>query len=300
MLNFRPLKKEDFPIVSPRMYEADFGTTESSFVTLYMWKDLYNCEICIDGGDVFFRSVGEDFASYLFPYADDLRSAMDKIYEAEEARGSKSVKLHSVTDEMKRRLAEAFGDEISFTERRKSFDYIYSSEALSTLSGKKLHQKRNHVNKFEKKYEGRYTYLPLVKEDTDEVLAFQKKWAESAKLKNGAETLEYESGAIEKLFENFEEFSLLGGVLRIDGEIVAYCLANRVCRDVIGVMVEKADYMFDGAYQMINKCFATQVRDTVKYLNREDDLGIEGLRRAKLSYYPETLIRKYNAVWKRK
>lgn len=300
MLNFRPLKKEDFQIASPKMYRENFGTTESSFVTLYMWKDLYNCEICIDGEDVFFRSVGDDFVSYLFPYSDDLVSAMGKIYANEMERGAECVKFHSINCAMKKRLEEFFLNEITYTERRKSFDYIYRAEVLATLSGKKLHQKRNHVNKFEKKYEGRYTYSPMTREDIEEVLAFQKKWAELATLKNGAETLEYESGAIARILNEFECFGLLGGVLRVEGKVVAYCLANRVCEDVVDIMVEKADYSVDGAYQMINKCFANQMKDTVKYLNREDDLGIEGLRRAKLSYYPETLIRKYNAVWKKK
>ena len=156
-----------------------------------------------------------------------------------------------------------------------------------------------HLKKFLKKFEGRYTCLPLTESDIDDILAFQKKWIEEASDKESKETLEYESKSVSKLFQNFSYFGLLGAVLRVDGVIVAYCLAARTCDDTVEVMVEKADYSFDGAYQMINKSFAELVSGDVKYLNREDDMGLPGLRKAKLSYYPAMLIEKYSAIWKR-
>ena len=299
MLEFRKLKTEDFERSHPLMYKKGFRNSESSFLTLYLWAEMYGTEICIDEDAIFFRSVMNGKASYLFPYAEDERRALIKLFEFEKANGNGFVQFHSLTERMREVLEREFPCELEYTEKRASFDYIYSSEELAKLSGKKVHGKRGHLKKFLKNFDGRYTCLPLTEADTDDILAFQKKWIEKAGDKDSAETLEYESRSISKLFENFSYFNLLGAVLRVDGEIVAYCLAARTCEDTVEVMVEKADYSFDGAYQMINKSFAELVSDEVTYLNREDDLGLAGLRKAKLSYYPVMLIEKYSAIWKR-
>ncbi len=299
MLEFRKLKTEDFEKCYPLMYKKGFRNSESSFLTLYLWSEMYGTEICIDEDAVFFRSVMDGKASYLFPYAEDERRALTKLFEYELFCGNEFVKFHSLTERMREILEREFPGEFAYTERRASFDYIYEAASLAALEGKKFHGKRGHLKKFLKKFEGRYTCLPIEETDIDDVLAFQKKWIEKATDKESKETLEYESKSVSKLFENFSYFGLLGAVLRVDGEIVAYCLAARTCEDTVEVMVEKADYSFDGAYQMINKSFAEFVSDKVKYLNREDDLGLPGLRKAKLSYYPAMLIEKYSAIWKR-
>ncbi len=299
MLEFRKLKTEDFEKCHSLMYKKGFRNSESSFLTLYLWADMYGTEICIDEDAVFFRSVMDGKASYLFPYAEDERRALIKLFDFERASGNDFVKLHSVTEEMREILEREFPGEFSYTERRASFDYIYEAEELASLPGKKFHGKRGHLKKFLKNFEGRYTCRPLTAADIDDILDFQQKWIEKAGDKDNRETLEYESRSISKLFENFADFGILGAVLRVDGEVVAYCIAARTCEDTVEVMVEKADYSYDGAYQMINKSFAGLVSDKVKYLNREDDLGLPGLRKAKLSYYPAMLIEKYSAIWKR-
>lgn len=300
MLEFRKIKAEDFEKCHPIMYKKGFRNSESSFLTLYFWGEMYNSEICIEEDAVFFRSVSSDGkASYLFPFAEDERAALTKLFDFERACGNDFVKFHSITARMREILEREFSGEFSYTERRPSFDYIYSSEALATLEGKKFHGKRGHLKKFLKNYEGRFTCLPLGEADVNDVLAFQNKWIETVEDKEKRETLEYESRSLSKLFENLSYLGLLGAVLRVDGEVCAYCLAARTCEDTVEVMVEKADYEIDGAYQMINKTFAEFVSDKVKYINREDDMGLPGLRKAKLSYYPEMLIEKYSTIWKR-
>lgn len=299
MLEFRKLKTEDFEKCYPLMYKKGFRNSESSFLTLYLWAEMYGSEICIDEDAIFFRSVMDGKASYLFPYAEDEKCALRRLFEHEWECGNDFVKFHSITEQMREILEREFPGELTYTERRASFDYIYEATALASLSGKRFHGKRGHLKKFIRNFEGRYTCLPLTESDIDDVLAFQKKWIEKASDKDSRETLEYESRSISKLFENFSRFGLIGAVLRVDGIVAAYCLAARTCEDTVEVMVEKADYACDGAYQMINKSFAEFVSDKVKYLNREDDMGIEGLRKAKLSYYPAMLIEKYSAIWKR-
>ena len=299
MLEFRKLKTEDFEKCHPIMYKKGFRNSESSFLTLYLWAEMYGTEVCIEEDAVYFRSVMDGKASYLFPYAENERDALTKLFEYEHESGNDFVKFHSLTEQMIKVLEREYPGEFSYTEKRASFDYVYAAEELARLSGKKFHGKRGHLKKFLNAFEGRYTCSLLTEADVADVLTFQKKWIEQASDKESRETLEYESRSISKLFENFSYFNLLGAVLRVDGDVAAYCLAARTCEDTVEVMVEKADYSFDGAYQMINKSFAELVSDKVRYLNREDDLGLPGLRKAKLSYYPAMLIEKYSAIWKR-
>ncbi len=299
MLKFRKLCAEDFSSAAPIMYKEPFMTSEGSFVALYFWSGVSGCKICFDGETVFLKIPRAEGDAYLFPYGGDLKAALEKIYEEERAKGNSCVCFVGITKKMRDMLEKLFPGEFSYKENRASFDYIYKAQALASLSGKALHQKRNHVNKFMKKYEGRYEYEPMTEGHLREVYAFQKKWMSFILEKEKSEMLEYECGAIEGLLKHFSDFSLLGGVLRVDGEICAYCLGSRMSENTVDVMVEKADYSFAGAYQMINKCFANQVEDTVVYINREDDMGIAGLRKSKLSYCPELLCEKYNVIWKR-
>ena len=227
-----------------------------------------------------------------------MKEGLLKIYETEKAVG-RSVRFHSVTEQMRVEMEKAFPGEFEYTERRNSADYIYSRESLATLAGKKMHQKRNHFNKFIKQYEGRYSYSNMTEEDVCEVLAFQRKWIQMASDKDAMNVLEYETTAIEKLLSYFEKFSLRGGILRVDGDICAYCVGAKISDNAIDVMVEKGDYAYAGAYQAINKLFAENNCGDVEFINREEDMGIEGLRHAKLSYHPVELLTKYGAIWKR-
>ncbi|MBR5542659.1 MAG: DUF2156 domain-containing protein [Oscillospiraceae bacterium] len=292
------MKSDDYAVCAPVMESEGFMCTESGFPTLYMWSDFYNTEICIKDGTVYFRTGHGDDVAYTFPYGGNLKSALLEIYEEEKANGRKPRFL-SLTRRMRERIETLFPGEFVYTEKRSSFDYIYSRKALATLSGKNYHQKRNHVNKFTKRYSGRFEYSAMVKADIPEVLKFQKKWMELASEKQGIESLRYETHACEELLSHFSEFSLRGGILRLDGEICAYCVGAKISDDTVDVMIEKADFRLDGAYQVINKLFCENECKDVSYINREEDMGIEGLRRAKLSYYPEFMLEKYGALWEK-
>lgn len=299
MLEFKNLRAEDYPIAAPIMARENYGTTESSFVSLYMWGNHYGAQICIKGETVYIRAHFGGKTSYLVPFGGDFRESLLEIYETEKAKGHDVVFFHSVNERMREKLEGEFPGELSYEERRASFDYVYKTEKLASLSGKDFHQKRNHVNKFLKAYEGRFTFREMDVDIIPDVLDFQKKWINMVSDKEGMSSLGYETGAIEEILGKFRFFDLLGGVLFVDGEICAYCIAKKISEDTIDVMVEKADYAYTGAYQAINKFFAASVLGKAEFLNREDDMGISGLRRAKLSYYPEVLVRKYGAIWKR-
>lgn len=296
MLNFRPIKSDDYSVAAPIMRQSGCISTDANFVALYMWSKYYNTKICITETNVFLRVETEKGNMYIYPHGENMFSALMEILETE---GGEEAKFISIPERIKEKMENAFPGEFTFSEKRESFDYIYKRETLATLPGRKLHQKRTNINKFLSRYEGRYTYAPLKKSDAEEILAFQKRWVDAATEKDGKETLDYESSAIAELFETFDKFNLRGGILRVDGDIAAYCIASEINDTALDIMVEKANGEYIGAYQMINKLFAENGCADIEYINREEDMGIEGLRRAKLSYCPELLIKKYGAVWKR-
>ncbi len=298
MLDFKPICAEDYDIAAPIMKSMGFGSTESSFVDLYMWGDMYNTQICIDDGTVFFRAGGGEETHFLFPFGGNLKTALLKIREYAENEHIPCA-FFAITGRMRDMINDAFPDEFFFSEKRDSFDYIYNSDDLIELRGKKYHQKRNHVNKFLKLYGERYVYEDISADNIKEVSAFQEKWLESALDGERDRVLKKENIGIMRALDNMSRFDIKGGLLRIDGEVAAYSLGTQISNDTIVVMTEKGNYKFDGIYQVMNKQFCEHNCKGIRYINREDDAGSEGLRHAKLSYYPELLLKKYEAIWKK-
>ena len=169
-------------------------------------------------------------------------------------------------------------------------DYVYESEKLATLSGKKLHAKRNHINKFKATFEN-WNFEALTEDNVEECFQMALNW----RRENGCED-DVEKNAEMCVTLNAlrlrEELELTGGVLRVNGEVVAFTLGEPVCEDTFVVHIEKAYAEVPGAYPMINQLFAKQVYDRYRYINREEDTGAEGLRKAKLSYYPVFMVEK--------
>jgi hypothetical protein len=185
-----------------------------------------------------------------------------------------------------------------FKKRRDGFDYVYLLEKLVKLPGRKLHAKRNHINFFIKNYD--WTFEPLTLENLDECREMNEQWYEK-KERSHYTGLANERRAVEKCFENYSRLGLEGGLLRASGRIVAYTIGEPLNSDTYVIHIEKAFSDIRGAYQMINREFASFIKDKyphILYVNREDDMGDKGLRRAKLSYYPDRMIEKYIAAYK--
>ena len=172
-------------------------------------------------------------------------------------------------------------------------------EKLVLLPGRKLHAKRNHINFFIENND--WTFEPITRENLGECRKMNEEWyREKGQSCNAG--LANERRAVDKCFENYSELGLEGGLLRASGRIVAYTIGEPLNSDTYVIHVEKAFSSIRGAYQMINREFASYIRDNhphIIYVNREDDMGDKGLRRAKLSYYPDRMIEKYTARYKR-
>ena len=176
---------------------------------------------------------------------------------------------------------------------RNSFDYVYSREKLATLKGKKYHAKRNHISYFEKN--NNWSFEPLTRENIADCVAMNEKWYE-LNVEKDRVGIEHEREVLRMNFDHFDEIGCVGGVLRVDGEVVAFTFGERLNDNTFVTHFEKAFSDIRGAYPMINRLFAQEMLSDYEFVNREDDVGSEGLRSAKLSYHPDILLEKFVAV----
>lgn len=171
-------------------------------------------------------------------------------------------------------------------------DYVYLREKMVSLSGKHLQPKRNHINKFEKLYP-EYQFEEITDANLEECLALGQDWLEHKEVDSSRLA---EQKMIEKCLRHREELGLLTGALRVDGKIIAFTFGSPINQDTFDIHVEKADISYEGAFAMINREFAKRIPEQYTYINREEDLGLEGLRKSKLSYKPELMLIKDVAV----
>lgn len=267
-------------------YDVAFGTN-------FVWRSMYNIKICRFGGFVL-KTFGIDQGKvrYAFPVGTgDLKEAFAAMLAHAEENGLKPV-FGGVTKEQMEWIEEQYPGQFTFRESRDYFEYIYLSEDLAELRGRKYHGKRNHISKFKNTYQ--YSFELIDDSNKKDALYVSKLWCEQNVLgdNNG---LSHEVCAIRESFRYFDELGFKGAIIKIDGKPVAMTAGERVCDDVFVVHFEKALPGYDGLYAAINHFFAKELTQ-YKYINREEDLGIEGLRKAKLSYKPAILLEEFEGV----
>ena len=288
MLEFRKAEISDREAICSILQKSPCRSMEYNFTLLFMWQNQYGMEFAIENGMLFMRG-GRKEKSYLFPCADDLKAALKKLFEL----CPDGLSFYSLTDAQKEFLEREYPQKFIFTENRNMGDYVYLAESLSELKGKKLSSKRNHINRFCTEHPD-WVYEEITAENLDEVKKMHALWCES----NDVETrkgLAEETEAVKTVLENYSELCLSGGLIRAEGRVVAFSVGDRLNNDTFLVHIEKAFSDINGAYPIINREFVRHNCMDCKFVNREDDAADEGLRRAKLSYQPYEIIRKYNA-----
>ena len=290
MLNFRKITLEDRALLHPYLYRFNGHGSEFSFASLYIWGDQ---KVAFSDGTPVFLSL---FDGYTYPYPAGAPQLVDALDRDAKERGIR-FRLFGLTAEECAQLEASQPDRFQFHPVRDSFDYVYSIDRLAELHGKHLQAKRNHCNRFEDAYPD-YRVLPLTPELLDRCRAFTEHWYTAHT--EGGPAMDYrgERKAIELAFDNFEALQMEGILLETSDGMVAFSMGNSIREDTFDVNFEKALSDVNGAYPMVNREFARLLRErypALRYLNREDDMGIEGLRRAKESYYPDILLEKYLA-----
>lgn len=270
---------------------------EYSFVNLFLWGRQ---KAAFVGGRLALLSQFDRRSVYPFPVGSgELKPVLDAIIQDAKARGIPCC-LTTMTredcDEVERLYPGAF----QFHSDRDSFDYIYDINDLADLKGRKFQKKRNHLHRFEEAHPN-CQVLPLDASNRTETLHFLQNWFTARKIENPHSDFHLEELALRRAFAFQEQLGLEGLVLMDEGQILAFTMGSRLDTNLFDVHFEKAREDVDGAYAAINQAFARYLRDKypqVRYLDREDDLGLEGLRQAKLSYCPAILLEKFWArLW---
>ncbi len=296
-MNFKDIDMQSREELNPYFDLVDYEACEYCFTTLYMWQHLYKTGYYI--GDDFAIIVGayEGNTFSILPLAkkENMRKAIQFAIDYFEKEGKK-IYFRGITNEVVEFLKDNYPDKFDYTQERDLFDYVYDGDNMRELKGRKNVKKRNHINYFLKEYEGRFEYRLLDENDFEDCFKLMRTWT-SNKEENGQldEEMEEELIGIKKLLKNY---SILKDRLKIagifvDNKLEAFTIGEYLNSDMALIHIEKANPIIRGLYPFINQQFLVNEFSDVSFVNREEDLGIEGLRKAKLSYHPIKFIEKY-------
>jgi len=295
-LTFRPVSLDDRELVTRLSRASGFRCTDYCFTSMYVWQDHYGLQISQLGERIVPRLLGET-PRYSFPFGTGELCHVIEALREDAAEFGAPLFMRGIPKIMLPELKALYPD-LTFTLDRDECDYVYEAEKLATLAGKKLHAKRNHIHRFEEQNDWRFE--PVTAENLGEVMAMNDEWMEQNYLEKHRE-YQAERMALTRAFTAMEALGLEGGLLRSGGKIIAYTLGEKLTDDTYVLHFEKAFAEIQGAYAMINRENAKRILELhpeIVYINREEDLGLEGLRKAKESYYPAFLEEKYSTQWK--
>ena len=286
MLKFKKTEIEDIEVFKKYIGFSGELSCESAFVNLLIWQSAYNNMWAEEDGQLIIKSGKGEDSSYRLPFGNDFLKGINLIREySGEEYPDFWVQEGKRLDNFKAK----FGDKYVFEENRDAFDYIYLREDLANLSGKKYHGKRNHISAFSKKHN--WSFKPITAENTEDVKLCAEKWyKENADRED--KYLRCEKQGVITILDNMELLGVRGGAVYVDGKVVAFTLGSRISDEIFDIHIEKALSDYAEGYTVINREFARTLTE-YKYINREDDMGLEGLRKAKLSYKPAILLKKY-------
>lgn len=287
------IRIEDKALFDRYLRQRIHENSEFTFTNLFIWRYAYR----------FLYAVIEDYLCLLGHFRGKMPllfppigggdsmfvNVMERLADHFTNSGTPFV-MKAVTEHQKELLEAAMPGSFLFKDDRNNYDYVYNTHDLIKLQGKKYHQKRNHINRFKASYS--YSLETIGRDNIVECNETAQRWVDHRIEDEG---IQEERRAILELFENFEALGVFGAALRIGGTIQAFALAERLNEDTAVIHIEKANTEYHGSYTAINQMFAEQYLQGFAYINREEDMGLPGLRKAKESYYPCKMIVKYTA-----
>ncbi len=270
-----------------RKRAAGIGISYYNFTNMFMWRKTLNYRVLETDGCICIIGRYRNYPPFmLFPLGRDVISAI-KTVQSEMG----PITMSHISEEMALIIKENFPSAV-ITDNPDFRDYIYLASDLDKLAGRKFHQKRNHIAKFHSRYE--FEYVSVTKNDTSNLPLLRQAAEELFTDRENDELLD-EHEAILEVLNNFKELGVTAALIRVDGQNVAYTIGEMMSDDTALIHIEKADRSFEGSYSVINREFVhREFADKATYVNREEDLGIEGLRKAKLSYNPISMPLSYS------
>ncbi len=290
MIEFKPITLEERKKITSYTLLRAPRDCDFSFPNLCAWQFSNNSSYAeIDGFLVIRFRMEDDRLIYLLPIGEGNLVRVITLLEENARKEGQPFRLQGVYPDLKNLLEKYFPTLFEYSVYRDFADYLYFRKDLAELKGKNYQPKRNHVNKFRKEYNYRYT--PLTPDMLPQCLDFESKWCkdhdymEHPGMKDERRALTFE-------IHHYEALQLSGGAIWVDDEMAAFTFGAPINTDTFDIHVEKANIRLDGVYSMINKEFASRLPEQYVYINREEDLGVPGLRQSKLSYHPAILLEK--------
>ena len=298
MLTFLPLSLTDKPKIKLAAAAENTRSADYCFGNMFLWDETYQQMLAASGQRLVILCCSHEYPEFLFPIGSgDLAPVIEEMREYAMLCGFPLV-IHGLEERHAATLDCIFPGRFLFTENREYADYIYRADKLISLNGKHLHGKRNHCNRFESEHD--WSFRALTAADEPACISLLEHWA-AEETQEGSGCINGERAAILRAFEYYDALGLLGGALFAEGELVAFAIGEPISSDTFDVHFEKARADINGAYPMINREFVRLIctaRPNIRYANREDDIGLDNLRRSKESYSPDILLRKFTARWK--
>lgn len=296
MINFKKVELSDKKWIDPLLAAADMGGSHHNFTNIFAWSGIYQHVVARINDYLAVMVTAEDNKKYYFYPAGtgDLKQVIELLLADAAERGHEFAFL-GLSPENTNVLNTLFPGSFEYKTNIDSYDYVYLLDKLINLPGKKLQAKRNHINRFKKEYN--WSFEQIGPSNLDECREMNLKWCIAHDC-NDDEMLAKEKCAVEICFDHFSELGLDGGLLRCDGSIIAYTMGEVLNSTAYVTHIEKAFSDFHGSYQMINHEFALYIKQKypqIIYVNREEDMGFDGLRKAKQSYHPDIMEEKYLA-----
>ena len=302
-LNFKPVEAEDLEKLNPFFCKRPNKTCDSVFLDSFIWREYYNVRYAVSDNKAILWLMdldGKTGSAMPICSEEDLEYYFWKLVEYFNTELKAPLYINLADEEAVEQLGlKNMPDKFKITEQVDLKDYLYDGNAMRTLSGKKLHKKKNHLNAFKREYEGRYEYRRLCCSDRGDVWKFLDRWREE-KGEEVEEHLDYEVRGIHEILKNCSLLNVRMSGVYIDAHLEAFTIGSYNPLEQMAVIhIEKANPEIRGLYQFINQQFLIEEFPEAVLINREDDLGLEGLRKAKLSYNPIDYARKYQVeqIW---
>lgn len=299
MIPFKPVELGDRAAIERYTMAAEAVNCDLAFANMYCWQFLYESAWAEVGEFLVirFRIGGGPRLGYMQPVGPgDFTPILPELCEDAHAHGQR-LRLIGLTDEGREQLRRACPGGFAFESDPALEDYVYDADDLRRLPGRRYQPKRNHINRFMTENPD-FRYEELTPDRFEECMQLERIWRQEREGHEAGheDELNAEQRAMQRAFAHFDELGLRGGCIHAGGRLVAFTYGSALNRHTFDIHVEKADTSCDGAFTAINRLFAERLPEHFTRINREEDLGIEGLRRAKRSYHPLFLLHKFTAI----
>jgi hypothetical protein len=294
MLNFKLIEKSQINEFKKYYDYSEALGCDLNVLNAYLWRNEYNIKFAIYDETLIKAYFRDDNTiwGYCMPTGKNVRGALHQIMNDSAERGAKPYVVMMTTDQ-RAMLESTYPAKFDYERSPQNQDYIYLTKDLVMLAGKKFHAKRNHISKFYKTYlDTRFETLDS--SNQEDALQVALAWCKE----NNYDPDNYEElNVIKEALLLREEYGLRGAVLYVDDKPVAMTLGSEISDKIFDINFEKALRDYDGVYAVINNEFAKTLTK-YEYINREEDMGLEGLRKSKLSYNPVIILDRFNALLK--